>query len=89
VKIALTAGDSQNFRQREMHLGNSRLAYNLYFDATATNVWGDGSAGSQVYTTSAPSDGAVVRLAVYGRVQSRQDASAGAYRDNVSVMLTF
>lgn len=89
VKIALTAGDSQTFRQRVMHLGNSRLGYNLYFDATATSVWGDGSAGSQVYMTNAPSDGAVVRVAVYGRVQSRQDANAGAYRDNVSVMLTF
>ena len=89
VKIGLTAGDSQNFRQREMHLGSSSLAYNLYFNATATSIWGDGSAGSQLYTTSAPATGAVVRLAVYGRMQSRQDANAGAYRDSVSVMVTF
>ena len=89
VKIALTAGDSQNFTQRVMHLGNSRLGYNLYLDATATSVWGDGSAGSRVYTTTAPSDGAAMRIAVYGRVQSRQDASAGPYRDSVSVVLTF
>jgi spore coat protein U-like protein len=89
VKIELTAGDSHNFRQRVMHLGNSQLGYNLYIDATATSVWGDGSAGSQAYTIAAPADGAVVRVAVYGRAQSRQDAIAGAYRDNVSVTLTF
>ena len=89
VKLELTAGDSQNFRQRVMHLGTNQLGYNLYLDATATNVWGDGSAGSQVFTTAAPSDGAVVRAAVYGRIQSRQDSTAGAYRDSVSVRLIF
>ena len=89
VKIELTAGDSQNFRQRVMRLGSNQLSYNLYLDATATSVWGDGSAGSQVFTTPAPSEGSLIRVAVYGRIQSRQDSTAGAYRDSVSVRLIF
>jgi spore coat protein U-like protein len=89
VKIELTAGDSNNFHQRIMRQGNSKLAYNLYVDPTATSVWGDGSAGSQVFTTPAPTFGALVRVPVYGRIQSRQDASAGNYSDNVSVVLSF
>jgi spore coat protein U-like protein len=55
VKIALTAGNSQNFRQRVMQRDDSRLGYNPYLDATATSVWGDGSAGSRVFMTTAPS----------------------------------
>jgi spore coat protein U-like protein len=89
VKIELTTGDSQTYRQRVMHLGANQLSYNLYLDATATSVWGDGSAGSRVFTTPAPSNGAVIRVAVYGRIHSRQDSAAGVYRDNVSVRLIF
>ncbi len=70
-----------------MHLGNKRLEYNLYLDPTGVSIWGDGSGGSQVYITSNPPNGAPVNLTVYGRIQARQGAPAGMYRDNVFVVI--
>lgn len=87
VRVSLSRGESGAFLRRVMHLGNKRLEYNLYLDPTGVSIWGDGSGGSQVYITSNPPNGASVNLTVYGRIQARQGAPAGMYRDNVFVVI--
>ncbi len=87
VRIALSRGESGTFARRIMHQGNRKLEYNLYLDATGTSIWGDGSGGSQIYVANGPPDGAPVNLIVYGRVQARQDASSGLYRDIIFVTI--
>jgi spore coat protein U-like protein len=87
VRISLSRGESGTFARRVMHLGNKRLEYNLYLDPTGVSIWGDGSGGSQVYITSDPTNGAPVNLTVYGRIEARQGAPAGMYRDNVFVVI--
>jgi spore coat protein U-like protein len=72
-----------------MRRGKDAVVYNLYLDAAGTQVWGDGSGGSQAYVVNSPSSGIDVSIPVYGRLFGDQNDSAGDYHDNVSVLVTF
>jgi spore coat protein U-like protein len=87
VRIGLGRGDSGSFARRVMHNGSRKLGYNLYLDATGVSIWGDGSGGSQVYIANGPVNGAPVSLTVYGRIQARQDAPSGMYRDSIFITI--
>jgi spore coat protein U-like protein len=89
ITIALNRGDSDSVSERSMFHGDKRLIYDLYLDPTGSAPWGDGTGGTQVYVANGPSNGAIVRLTVYGRVPARQDISAGEYRDMVTVDLNY
>jgi len=89
ISIALDQGNSPSVRKRRMREGAKSLTYNLYLDPVGSSVWGDGTDGSQVYVARGSTDGATVRLIVYGKVPPRQDVSAGAYHDAITVNLIF
>jgi spore coat protein U-like protein len=89
LTISLTTGESGSFRARKMRWGKDAIVYNLYLDAAGTQVWGDGTGGSQAYVVNSPSSGSDVSIPVYGRLFGAQNDSAGNYHDNVSVLVTY
>lgn len=88
--VDLGAGSSGSFTARQMRSGASRLTYNLYTTAARTDVWGDGTGGSQrMIGAVSPLLTSVQTLSVYGRTPAAQNVPAGAYADNVIVTVTY
>ncbi len=87
VAIGLTKGYAGTFARREMRTGNHKLAYNLYLDASGTQIWGDGTGEGQLYVAPAPPPGSKVTIMIFGRIQPGQNATAGRYADDVQVIL--
>jgi spore coat protein U-like protein len=89
LTISLMTGESGSFRARKMRWGKDEIVYNLYLDAAGTQVWGDGTGGSQAYIVNSPSSGSDVSIPVYGRLFGDQNDSAGNYHDDVSVLVSY
>jgi spore coat protein U-like protein len=87
--IALTTGKSGSYAFRRMGQGPHAVKYNLYLDAARTQIWGDGTRGSQAYIVNSPISGTEVSIPVYGLIFGNQNASAGNYHDDVSVVVTY
>lgn len=92
VQVQLGTGGSGTFFPRQMASGAERLAYNLYLDAAATQVWGDGSGGSRVFTGTTGTPGRpdperTFTLILYGRVPAGQSPGLGIYTDTIVVTL--
>ncbi|MGA8892119.1 MAG: spore coat U domain-containing protein [Anaeromyxobacteraceae bacterium] len=86
-QVLLSTGSSGTFAARTLRSGDSTLQYNLYLDSARTQVWGDGSGGSE---TAAPNPGNVTRtIPIFGRIPARQDAAAGAHFDTIVVTFVF
>lgn len=88
VTISLSPGSSGTFAQRRLQYsgGAETLNYNLFTTPSFSSIWGDGSGGSQVQT------GIVTKVAplnavIYGRIPARQNVSAGAYSDVITVTI--
>jgi spore coat protein U-like protein len=89
ITVGLTQGASASFNQRQMQKGSESLTYNLFVDASRTNIWGDGTSGTSVYSISNPPNNTNVNLTVYGRVTAGQDVSAGSFSDTVTAVINF
>ena len=89
ITIGLTQGASASFNQRQMQKGSEALTYNLFIDASRTNIWGDGTGGTSVYSIANPPNNTNVNLTVYGRVTAGQDVSAGTFSDTVTAVINF
>lgn len=95
-EIRLSTGGAGSFSPRRMSDGFGRtLAYNLYRDAARTQIWGDGTGGSTVYTTPtffiSVLNGYSYSITVYGRVPAAglSGARAGTYSDTITVTVIF
>jgi spore coat protein U-like protein len=91
--LALSRGTSGSYAPRQMSSGPSRLNYNLFRDASRSQVWGDGTASTGVvngtmrfnlfqFSNSASHT-------AYGRIPAGQGANPGNYADNIVVTITF
>jgi spore coat protein U-like protein len=89
ITIGLTQGAGASFNQRQMQKGSESLTYNLFVDASRTNIWGDGTGGTAVYSSANPPNNTNVNLTVYGRVTAGQDVSAGTFSDTVTAVINF
>lgn len=89
ISIALSDGSSSTFSPRTLRKGTEVLNYNLYRNAARTNIWGDGTGGTSVYTNANPPNNSNVNLTIYGRIPAQQDVSAGNYTDTVSAVINF
>jgi spore coat protein U-like protein len=89
ITVGLTQGASATFNPRQMQKGAEVLSYNLFLDASRTNIWGDGTSGTAVYSIGDPPNNTNVNLTVYGRVQAGQDVSAGSFSDTVTAVINF
>ncbi len=95
VDVRITIGQSSNsgnFIPRSMkNLARPELLnYNLYTNSSRTSVWGDGTGGTSVITLNKVNRNAPPRvMAVYGRIPTGQDVSAGSYSDTLVVTITW
>jgi spore coat protein U-like protein len=92
--IAISAGSSGSYANRQMKSGSNALAYNLYTDASYTTVWGDGGSATQLISAGVTLD--LLGLApaqnfyIYGRIPGRQlSVVPGVYSDTINVTLTY
>ncbi len=89
VTISMGKGGALTFQPRQMASGAERLDYNLYLDASRTQIWGDGTGGTVVYGPVAINRNQTRVVPVYGRIPATQDAAAGLYSDTVVATVTF
>jgi spore coat protein U-like protein len=89
ITVGLTRGASSTFTPRRMSKGVEVLTYNLFRNAARTNIWGDGTSGTAVYSRANPPNNSNVNLTVYGRIPAGQDVSAGTFSDTVTAVINF
>jgi spore coat protein U-like protein len=82
--------NSGSFDPRQMRLatGTDLMDYNLYRDASRTQIWGDGTGGTFMISGTVARKG-TVNYTVYGRIPAGQDISAGLYMETLTVTLTW
>jgi spore coat protein U-like protein len=86
--VGLSMGTSGVGGQRRMQMGGfSYLQYEIYKDASRSEVWGS-TFDSNLDIPAAPSVDPRTFTA-YGRVPARQDASVGNYADTVLATVNF
>ena len=64
------------------------LDYNLYADIGATQVWGDGTAGTATRSQKV-SKNAPWSVTFYGRIAVNQDVTPGSYSDSLTITIVF
>lgn len=89
VTVDLSAGNSGSYAAREMRKGTDSLQYNLYLDASRTQIWGDATAGTFHFGPFAPADGVDETLTIFGRIPAQQASPVGAYTDTVIATINF
>ena len=76
---------------RQMRSGANRMDYNLYRDAGRSQIWGQ-TPGVDTVTLNTGNIGnngsADVTFTIYGRIPALQNASVGAYSDNVQITVS-
>jgi spore coat protein U-like protein len=85
--IALSTGaDSGNYAGRNMTSGGNHLPYQLYMNAAHTQIWGNGTGGSVVFTGSdqVPKNGGTSNITVYGQIAAHQNVPLGSYVDSAT-----
>jgi spore coat protein U-like protein len=89
MTIAFTRGQSSTYAPRTMRRASEPLLYNLYLDAALAVVWGDGSAGTSLYSVGNARNNRDVAITIYGSIPALQDVSAGTYTDDVTATINF
>lgn len=89
VTVHISKGNATSFLPRTMTAGAESMSYNLYSDASRTQIWGDGTSGTSAYGPSTPPDATDVTLTVYGRIPALQDVAAGSYADSVVISINY
>ena len=91
VQIQLSASSvSGGFFPRRMQnaVGADTLDYNFYADVAATQIWGDGTAGtatrSQKVAKNSPWS-----VTFYGRIAVNQNVTPGSYSDVLTITIVF
>jgi spore coat protein U-like protein len=88
IEIHLGTGGAGTFLPRRMANGAEHLSYNLYLDAAGTQIWGDGTGGTSIFTIDTGQGGGRTRtITIYGRIPPQQDVTVGVYTDTVVVTL--
>ena len=64
IYVNLSRGGAATFFPRQLASGGSLLDYNLFLDASRTQVWGDGAGGSSHYGPVKPPEGTNTTLTV-------------------------
>lgn len=80
-------GSGATVAERRMTSGANTLAYRLYRDAGRTQLWGDGTSGTVL--SSSTGTGLTQSFTVYGRVPASATATVGVYADTITVTATY
>ena len=89
ISITLSRGASTTFSPRTLISGGNTLTYNLFTDAARITIWGDGTGGTQTYSTSNPPNGQNIVVTIFGSITAGQDVPAGSYADTVTAIINF
>jgi spore coat protein U domain-containing protein, fimbrial subunit CupE1/2/3/6 len=92
VLVSLSTGMSGSYAPRKMFSGANTLNYNLYFNTTYAQIWGDGSAGTFRGAATLfvrPGVPSTARGTVYGMIPAGQDVAAGSYADTIVMTVTY
>lgn len=88
--IDLSTGSSGSYTQRTLRKGASNLGYNLYTNATRSQIWGDGTGGSLDVARSFFALLIVDQTTtIYARIRPAQNVSGGVYSDTITVTVTY
>ena len=88
ITIDLSQGNG-TYAVREMRRGTEPLGYNLYLNAGATQIWGNGTGGSQRYGPIDPPNNQNVTVTIFGRIPPGQDVTIGNYTDTIVATINF
>ncbi|WP_034794355.1 Csu type fimbrial protein [Hyphomonas beringensis] len=91
-QLRLSSGQSGDINARHMTSSGSsdQLSYQIYTNLLRTNVWGNGTQGSQINGTMLVQLIATSSLhTVYGRVPAGQVVQSGTYDDSLLVTVVF
>lgn len=88
--LRIDGGASGTPANRTMVSGPAPLFYNLFKNASRTDIWGDGTAGTTPLIQNLPGRFFFFRNhVVYGRVSAGQDPAPGLYGDIPTVTIEF
>jgi spore coat protein U domain-containing protein, fimbrial subunit CupE1/2/3/6 len=88
----LASAGMGTFSDRQASNTRSMLHYNLFLDASRTQIWGDGSNGTIVLHDSLTITSTPVTkdYVIYGRIVARQQtATAGNYTDQITTTMRY
>jgi spore coat protein U-like protein len=93
-QLALSAGPGSYASRRMTGPAATILAYNLYTNSARTTIWGDGTAGTSIVSTTmvVPVSGSASFIhTLYGRIPGSQNVRPGAYAttSNITVTVTW
>lgn len=89
-EVAISAGSSGDPSARTLRQGANQLRYNLYTQASRSQVWGDGANGTVKVTQTFAALLAVNQsLTVYGRIPAGQNVAPGGYTDTLTVTIYY
>ena len=89
VTIDLSQGNAGTYASRTLFRGTEALNYNLHLDAAMTQIWGNGTGGSQRYGPTSPPNNQDVTVTIFGRIPAGQDVSVGNYTDTIVATINF
>ena len=87
--VSLSTGSSGSYTNRTMKSGAASLDYNLYTNAAASQVWGNGSGGTSEVQALIWFFATTATLTIYGAVNSGQDPAPGSYLDTITVSVSY
>lgn len=92
--ISLSRGSSSVFNPRRMSSNLDTLNYNLYTSATRTQIWGDGTGGTNIVSGQISFlqllQNVTANHTIYGTIPANQTAvKAGNYTDTVIVTISY
>ncbi len=88
VTVSLDEGSSGSFSPRKMFNGIFPLDYNIYFNNPHTQIWGDGTGSTVVWTPNIPA-GQCRDRDMLGRIPIGQNEPPGMYVDTVTAEVEF
>ena len=95
VQVRLSTGSSGIFLARTMKSGTKSLIYNMYTDASATQIFGDGTGGSGTVSVpinftiiSPPGPEVTGRATIFAVLPAQSTPPTGAYSDLIIVTLS-
>lgn len=86
VTVELSTGQSGTFTARSL---GANFGYNLYQDSAHTEIWGDGTGGSTIYTGSITNGQDEFTATVYGEIPAQQNPAPGSYTDTITVTVNY
>lgn len=90
-RIRLNEGNGGSFQPRAMVQGPNKLQFNVFKNSARSQVWGDGSAGTEVIsdTVTLQGEGELVTRehVAFARLFARQSVPIGSYGDVIQITL--